>query len=256
LVERFRQPTLDAGRYWLDIHTGGTAGVMRYFYDYGGNWYGNDDVFTDGTSTPFGAGTPKNHTISAYISYRPGTITTDTLGLTEIGTNPSHPLDPDFIRWSTFRMEDTDATLTGLHAYLDGLGSTSGSQDVRMVLYGYFNVFDPDHPETEPVFHAYKVAESAPVTIAAGMPPRWVSFTVPPIVLHSGAGYSLGIHTSGPNAVARDYSDNRHSFGNWRNRPDAFADGAEESFLEKDPSIGSKPDITLSVYASYSLPPP
>jgi hypothetical protein len=255
----YRAPTLEAGRYWLGIHSGDTGllgetgGLIRYYYDYAGKWYGNDDLFTDGAATPFGVGTTKNHTISAFISYRPGTITTGELGRTDVGTTPSRALDPDFLRWSGgFPMYDINATLTGLHAYLDGLGSTSGSQDVRMVLYGSHAIDDGTGAGD---LQYYKVAESAPITIAAGMQPRWVKFTVPPVALNLYENYLIGIHTSGPKGVARDYGDNR--FGAfWNNRPDTFADGAAESFLRSDPSIGDRGNVTLSVYASYSLPPP
>jgi hypothetical protein len=245
-------PTLEAGPYWLVIHTDNTAGIMRYYYDYGGNWYGNDDAYVDGASTSFGPGTAKNHTISAFISYRPGTITTGEFGFAEPGTNPSRPLDPDYIRWSTFYLQQPDATLSGLHAYMDGLGSTIGSQEVRMVLYGHDWNYDSNGNEV-PFY--YKIAESEPVTIAAGMPAQWVDFKVPALPLPSFDYYTIAVQSSGPNAVARLYSDNRRRIpGTWYNRPDAFADGAAESFLEKDPTIGSKPNITLAVYASLSVP--
>jgi hypothetical protein len=258
-------PTLDPGRYWLTIHTGGlvafeggltdTGGVIRNFADGSGNWYGNNDAFSDGASTPFGPGSTGNGTISAYISYRPGTITTGELGRHDIATTPSRGLDANVIRWSTFLMQDTGATLTALHAYLDGLGAASGSQAIRMVAYGFDYIRHMDGTADE--FY-YKLAESDVVTISAGMQPQWVDFPVTPVLVPDNppAYVLIGIQSGGPNAVVRDYGDNRSDLGaNWNSRPDAFADGAVDTFPTNDPTIKSG-DVTLSVYASYSLPPP
>jgi hypothetical protein len=254
-------PTLDAGRYWLTIHSGGlvtsggltdTGGVIRYFYDHIGNWYGNDDAFMDRASTPFAAGTAKNDLISAFVSYRPGTITTGQLGRTDIGTTPSRGLDPDVVRWSRFPMDDGNATLTGLHAYLDGMGSTGGSQAVRMVLYEY-NFQGSGEGGGESVYE--KIAQSEVVNIAAGMQPQWVHFTVPSVPLpNRQPPYLIGIHSAGPDSVARVYGDNRPG-ANWYGRPDTFANGADSSILESDTTVKAG-SVTLSVYASYSMPPP
>jgi hypothetical protein len=258
------QPTLDAGRYWLVLHTGGIVGfnggltdfssVIRNYADGTGNWYGNADAFSDGASSPFGPGKTGNGTISAYISYRPGTITSGEIGRHDIATTPSRGLDANVTRWSSFVLWDNGATLTGLHAYLDGLGSASGSQQVRMVLYGYHYVSYLDGSSYS--WYA-KVAESAVVTIAAGMQPRWVDFTVPQVPMTDADPpiYLIGIQSGGPNAVARDYGDNRSDLGaNWHSRPDTFGDGADDEIPETDPIKNG--DVTLSVYASFSLPPP
>ena len=257
-------PTLDAGRYWLTIHTGGVLDssgaitdvgkVARNFADGTGNWYGNNDAFKDGPSTPFGAGNAGNGTISAFISYRPGTITTGQIGRPDIGTVPSRGLSANFMRWSNFIMNDSIGTVTGLHAYLDGLGGASGSQVVRMVMYGLRVQRDADGNQFG-LF--YKVAESGSVTIAAGTQPKWVHFAVAPATISDSdiPVYLIGIHTGGTAGVIRDYGDNRSDLtGNWHGMADAFADGAIASFRDDAPTSTS--DVTLSVYATYSLPPP
>jgi hypothetical protein len=71
--------------------------------------------------------------------------------------------------------------------------------------------------------------------------------------------YLIGIH-SGPNPVARDYGDNRLSDpennfpqgNNWGNWPDTFADGASDTDSSFNPPQHAP--VTLSVYASYSIP--
>jgi hypothetical protein len=256
-------PTLDAGRYWLVLHTSGisdfngaltdTGGFIRNYGDGTGNWYGNADRYLDRASDPFGPGKTGNGTISAYVLYRPGAVTTGEFGNHEsITTLPSKALDADKIRWSGFILNDPyTATLTGLHAYLDGLGRTSGSQPVRLVLYG-FHFLGPQSETQE--WHKY--AQSDVVTISAGMQPRWVGFRVPAgVTLDADFGmYRIGIQT-GAGAVARDYGENRSDLSpNWQSKADAFADGAVELYPDPDPTVKNGTG-TLSVYATYSLPP-
>lgn len=239
-------PVLSAGRYWIGIHTGGFEYAARYYYDHGGSWYGNSDLIIDGSSTPFGAGTAKNDTITAYISYRPGPPTTGEIGRTDIASTPSRALDPNVTRWSAFDVVDSEGTLTTLHAHLDGLGATSGSQDVRMVLYA-FTGFQEGYR---------KLAESNVVTIPAGMSKRWVDFPVPPVALDAFSVYLIGLQ-SGPNPVARIYGDNRYGVS-WGSRPDTFADGPNETIPVDETEFLNRftGPVTLSVYATYSLPPP
>jgi hypothetical protein len=238
-------PFLEAGRYWIVIHTGPTGNVIRNFADGSGNWYGNADVFEDGASSPFGAGNAGNGTISAFISYRPGTFTQDRLGRTDIATAPSSGLSANFTRWSRFQLNDDAQALTGLHAYLDGRGATSGSQTVRMAIYQLTTVHGGS-------WYA-KVAESQDVTIAAGLSPRWVDFAVPATPLSPGL-YLIAIQTGDTAGVVRDYGDNRPDpSGNWGSVADPFADGAAGTVAAEEwtPAPGS---VTLSAYASYLLP--
>lgn len=243
-------PTLDAGRYWVTLLTGATGGIARNYGDgTPGNWYGNSDLFSDGASAQFGPGNPGNGTLSAFISYRPGMITSGQVGRTDVGTKPSTGLSANFIRWSRFTTQDLNATLTGLHAYLDGLGGTSGTQKVRLVIYGeYVN-------QSQDLSYLHKIAQSSDVTIAAGMQPQWVHFSVPPVPLDATYGsYLVAIQTGDTAGVARDYGDGRlDPSGNWAGETDAFNDGASENLSENPISTGQG---TLSVYATYSLSPP
>ena len=59
------------GRYWLMLLTGQNTGVIRYYADGTGNWYGNSDLYSDGASNPFGAGGTGNGRISAFVSMMP-----------------------------------------------------------------------------------------------------------------------------------------------------------------------------------------
>lgn len=57
------------GRYWIALHTSGTAGVLRYYLDGQANWRGNSNP---GSAIPiFGAASPGDGTISAYMIYAP-----------------------------------------------------------------------------------------------------------------------------------------------------------------------------------------
>ena len=260
LVGPFGAVTLDAGRYWLVMHTGiliGPGGVIRNYGDgTAGNWYGNSDTFADGATEQFGPGTPGNGTITAYISYAPASVTSGQFGRTKPGTLPSSGLKANFSRASRFALEGNGfPTLTGLHAYLDGLGGASGSQKVRMVLYGEC------HHEPCASSGFRKLAESQDVTITAGTPARWVHFAVPSVALSdfgdTGPGYEIAIQSGDTAGVVRDFSD-RHIFAdccrqgrNWFGMPDAFADGAAEG----GPGIEMTREGTLSVYATYSLAP-
>lgn len=246
-------PTLEAGRYWVVFHTDVVTGVVRNYADGTGNWYGNSDTFSDGASQQFGAGNTGNGTISAFISYRPGTITSGAFGRTDIATNPSKGLSANVDRFSWFWLDDNAASLTGLHAYLDGLGAATGSQKVRMVIYELWA------DELESYF--FKLAESNEVTISAGMPPQWVHFTVPAVPLEHERnpplypGYLIGIQTGDTAGVVRDYGDARpDERGNWRSIADPYADGALDRVPDTLPTAPGS--VTLSVYATYSVTPP
>lgn len=63
---------LNPGDYWIAIHTGGTAQVLR---DYGEpdavNWVSNTDTYADGASDPFGAVNTGSVTLSVRGAYTP-----------------------------------------------------------------------------------------------------------------------------------------------------------------------------------------
>jgi hypothetical protein len=240
-------PILDAGKYWVVLHTFGLAGVARNFADGTGNWYGNADSSPDGASDPFGPGTAGNGTISAFIAYRPGSGSANVLGRSDIGTSPSSGLSANYTRWSNFTLT-TNATVTSLHAYLDGLGATTGSQKIRMVLYHQVT----DHGATWYV----KQAQSEEITIAATQQPLWVTFQIPPTAVSaSPEPYQIAIQTGDTGGVIRDYGDNRpNPAGNWAAIADAYADGPIQTIPaeEHQPAPGS---VTMSVYANYTITP-
>jgi hypothetical protein len=247
--------TFEAGRYWIGFLSADPTGdpeaehpnILRYYYDHTGHWYGNANSFRDQASSPFGPGTAKNDRISAFIHYRP-TSATDSIGRTDAAADPSRALTPDVMRWSEFPWVEGASTLTGLHAYLDGKGATSGSQDVRMVIYAVKYVTNQQGSTTS---SWALVAKSDVVRIAAGMSARWVDFRVPEVALdpHPGTSVRIGIQSGGPVGVARDYGDNRRAstYANGT-RSDVFADGPD---AELPNSMPTQLPVTLSVYATF-----
>ena len=235
-LQHFVSPlVLTPGKYWIALQTGNSWGVMRNFADGPANWYGNNDVYADGATNPFGVGNTGTVTMSAFISYIPGQFRTTTFGRTTVGV-PSSGLAADMKRGSFFALPATDAAATTLYAYLDGKGGATGSQSARMVLY----YADLQHQPGE------KLVESDIVNIAAGRPPGWVKFTMPPTRLDAGVtGLFLVIHTGGNAGVIRDYGGG--STSNWVGATDTFADGATPLFGTSTAGAG-----TLSVYAEYT----
>jgi hypothetical protein len=239
-------PVLEAGKYWIVLFTQGGAGIARNFADGTGNWYGNADSSPDDASDPFGPGTAGNGTISAYIAYRPGNGSANVLGRSDIGASPSSGLSANYTRWSNFYLTSSAATVTSLHAYLDGLGGGPGnSQKIRMVLYHQVT----DHGATWYV----KQAQSDEVTIAAGQQPLWVNFDIPPTTISSSPEpYQIAIQTGDTGGVLRDYGDSvPHPEGNWGAIADSYGDGPIQTIPASTPAPGS---VTMSVYASYSIP--
>jgi hypothetical protein len=174
---------------------------------------------------------------------------TSTFGRTDVAINPSKGLSANFLRGSTFSMVDQGAVLTGLHAYLDGLGGATGSQKVRMVLYS--SSFEGN------VEAHTKLVESAEITIPAGMRPQWVTFPVPATRIAPGSVpvYLIAIHSGSAAGVVRNYGDaNFETPRNWLGTPDTYSDGALQGIVRGRPPV-TQGDVTLSVYASYRVEP-
>jgi hypothetical protein len=169
------------------------------------------------------------------------------VGRTDVAATASGGLSANVTRWSQFELRETGATLTGLRAYLDGNGGASGAQTVRMAIYNL--------QTTHGASWYVKLAESDPVTIPAGMNDQWVNFTVPSTALPAPGTYIIAIQTGGTAGVVRDWGDTRpNPGGDWNSISDAFADGA----LTTIPSESYPPlpgSVTMSVYATYSVPP-
>lgn len=227
------QTQLTPGSYWLVLHTGGTAGIARNMGDgsTAPNWYSNADTFSDGASDPFGTGSAGTGTISIYASYTQGTP--GQFGNTTAGTKASAGMSADFKRASKYTLAD-NATLVSFSAYLDGNGGTAGSQSVRIALYQDVNgVPGP------------RVAESNPVSIAAGTAPGWVTFTPTSQAALPAGSYWIAIHTGGTAGVARDYTDGS-GVQNWFANADTFSDGSANPF-----GAGNLGADNLSVYVNY-----
>jgi len=208
---------LTPGRYWIALHSGGTAGVIR---DYGGNggnsFYANADTYSDGASSPFGSGSAGTGTLSAFVTFDLGPYETRTLGRTDVGPTPSAGLTANRQRGSYFFTNEFDAVVTNFYAYLDGNGGAAGSQQLRMDVYVAGKTGNPGS----------LIAQSEIVTIAAGRAPGWVRFPVVPAALDAGSyyGFYITIHSGGTEGVARVYGGGPNN--NWIGWADSFADGA------------------------------
>jgi hypothetical protein len=122
----------------------------------------------------------------------------------------------DYKRSSRFTLSGA-GTATALVAYLDGLGGTSGSQQVRFALYA--------DQAGEP---GALLAQSAVGTVVAGAPASWVKLSLPnPVTLVAGS-YHLAILSGQTGRVAR-YSREPFSQG-LRSAGDLFAEGASDPY--------------------------
>ncbi len=115
--------TLQPGKYWLILHTSWQS-VARYYADGTGNWYGNADDYADGPSNPFGAGGTGNGTVSAIHLVRTGSFTETTVGSQVPGT-PQRTLLENYAQGSLIGTLEPNAVVTGINAYIDGLGGAS-----------------------------------------------------------------------------------------------------------------------------------
>jgi hypothetical protein len=219
------------GEYWIVIHSAGTAGVIRYYYDGPANWFGNADSYADGASNPFGAGNSGSGTLSVHAVYFAQSLQGDA-GRTTVGTLPSNGMSGEFKRASSFTLAER-GRLSAMTAYLDGLGGVSGMQQIRYVLYRDANGV----PGT-------KITETyAPSYLKSGLAPGWItSQYVTPELLDPGR-YWIALHTSGPSGVLRNYADGT---GNWYGNADTYSDGASSPFGTANAGNG-----TLSAFISY-----
>lgn len=229
-------PVIPPGKYWIIVHTGGPS-VGRYYADGTGNWYGNAEAFAPLPSNPFGPGSAGNGTLSLFASYERGPFTAKTLGRTTIASTPLNPLSANYIRGSKFTLSDPSAWVSGLHAYIDGLGGASGSQKMKMAVFT--SVQD-------------LVLLSDEVTITAGMAPQWVNFRVGTLSLPTGTYYIM-LFTGSTEGVARVYGDGSN---NWYGAPasyDTSGGNPPNEFFEVQLQAGER---TLSVYADYMTSSP
>jgi acid phosphatase type 7 len=122
-----------------------------------------------------------------------------------------------FKRVSRFELT-TPMTMLRLRAYLDGLGSGSGSQVARGVIYA--------DAQGEP---GALRGTSEQVTIADGQPVGWVDFKFTTPVTLAAGNYWLGLHFGGSSNTIR--FRNTHGAGASRVQTfDTYADGASNPF--------------------------
>jgi hypothetical protein len=238
--------TLEPGDYWIVIHSGGGAGVIRDFGDGASNWYGNADPYADGSSSPFGAGSTGTVTISAAALYNPLQYAGAKLGRRTIAATPSGGLTANFIRGGSYSGYMVPSTMyaTAFWAYLDGNGGASGSQQLRMVLY------EDDQYHGNP---ASKFVTSDVVTIPAGQPPGWVRFPIsgPPVEFGGAPLYWIALQSGPTGGIVRDYGDGS---ANWIGESAPFASGAPDDFHTQGQfTTGS---VEISMYLEYSSGPP
>jgi hypothetical protein len=125
-----------AGSYWIAIHTGANAGVIRDFGDGAANWYGNADSFVDGAATSFGAGNAGSGTLSVYAEYYPSNVMR-TAGRSTVGTIPSGGMSANFKRGSSFTMTER-GQLFGMSVYMDAPGTLSRNSPSQTVYYALY----------------------------------------------------------------------------------------------------------------------
>jgi hypothetical protein len=63
------QVLMTPGNYWIALFTGGTEQVVRNYGEAPANWYGNDDLYSDGATDPFGTGNTGTVTLSVRAGY-------------------------------------------------------------------------------------------------------------------------------------------------------------------------------------------
>jgi len=235
---------IPAGKYWFMIQSGSGAGLLRYAFDGTGNWYGNADAFPDGITPTFGPGSAGDGTMSAYISFEPGTSVTRTMGYTYAGNIVTKTYGSGEHHASRYTLVKSGATINGLYAYIDGLGGASGSEQVRLAVWS-----DQSYADGSPGNHFpfALLAVSNIVAVNAGQAPGWVRFDIPPTAVPPG-DYWISLQVGPANGIVRLYSDNNGE--DVFNYQGDFANGPT-GFINSDGEIQGG-SMNLSVYATYT----
>jgi hypothetical protein len=197
------QAPLEAGVYWIVIHSGGDPGIVRYYHDGPANWYGNMDTFADGGADTFGAGSAGQGTLSLRVDY----LTESEIrfaGQRTVGTRVSAPMSADFKRGSSFEITEP-ADVQAFNVYIDGLGGTSGAQHLLVALY-------TADANGEPSALVARTHIDLPVS-PAGRTARWMTGYTRAVTLMPGR-YWFVLHTGSPSGVLRYYL--AEGPGNWR----------------------------------------
>jgi len=199
------------GTYWLVIHSGGGAGVVRYFHDGPPNWFGNVDRYDDGASDSFGSGGAGAGTISIYATYF---TAFHQAGRRTVGTVPSSGMTTEFKRASSLTVTET-GLFEGMTIYLDGLGGATGTELIRLGLYRNANGLP-----------GALVMQCNSLIVRSGELGRWRFLDCPHAVLAPGK-YWLALQAWGTSGVARYVLDGT---GNWYGNTDPSVDGISDPF--------------------------
>ena len=207
--------------YWIAIHTGGTGGVIRDFYDGGVNSYGSADAFNDGSAPLFGAGNAADGTLAACAEYYASNAVR-AAGRRVADTVPSGGMTADFKRGSSFTMPER-GKLFGITALLDGNGSPALQGQVQQFKYAIYS--DSNGVPAAKLYESF-----APLSVRGGAPAIWTAHVADPSIaptLNAGR-YWLVILTGGTSGVVRNFSNGTP--GNWYGNADTFSDGASAQF--------------------------
>lgn len=223
---------------WLVVHSGNDAGIARYYFDGTGNYCSHADTFSDGTDQTFGSCARGGGTMSAFLTYEWGKFDIGgVLGNEAEGSSatPSSGLSANFIRGSKFTVTPGDASLGTMHAYLDGLGGGTGTQQVQVLVY--------DASQGNRL-----VAQSEIKSVSAGAPASWIDFKPKEPVRLLPGDYYLMLFTGGNAGVARNYGT---PAANWLGVGASFAAGPPANF-NPAPGVGSvsvlvKADLVVAV---------
>jgi hypothetical protein len=148
---------------------------------------------------------------------------------------PPSGLSANFMGGSRFAVTEERAIIGTIRAYLDGLGSGTGSQQVQVLVYD-------DSPEHK------LVGRSEIKSIAAGTQPNWVNFSAEPVYLVPG-NYYVMLFSGGNAQVVRNYAT---SGPNWITVNANFASGPPAK-LNVPSTVGSG---TVLIKADLIVPRP
>jgi hypothetical protein len=231
---------LDPGTYWAMIHSGGDPGIVRYFYDGPANWYGNADVYADGSSDVFGPGGTGEGTISIRVNYTPDSQL-HFAGRRTVGSKASSGMSSSFKRGSSFQLTEK-AILGSFSAYIDGRGGASGTQSLHLAIY------DDVNGEPSALVAQGEVSLWTPIAGRAG---RWVTTGPQERVPLMPGRYWIVLVTKGTAGVMRYYLDGT---GNWRGNANTNANADPNTGAVADEIFGtaSTGDGTASAYITYT----
>lgn len=143
------------------------------------------------------------------------------------------PMSSDYKRSSRFTLGQA-GVVSGLVAYLDGLGGASGTQQVRFAVYA-------DQGGSPGAL----LAQTSAGSVAAGSPAAWLRLPLSdPLALAAG-DYHLAVHGGASRSVAR-YSRAPRADG-LRYGRDVFDDGAEDPY-----GLTKSDDWEVAVYAQLA----